>query len=41
VLISTDLNVYPNVPFGAPITVMESQHRVRVRPAADVMGRAQ
>jgi len=41
VLISTDLNVYPNVPFGAPITVMESQHRVPVRPAADVMGRAQ
>lgn len=27
VRVETDLNVYPNVPFGAPITLMESQPR--------------
>ncbi|HWF80884.1 MAG TPA: thiamine pyrophosphate-binding protein [Streptosporangiaceae bacterium] len=27
VRIATDLNVYPNVPFGAPLTQMESWHR--------------
>jgi acetolactate synthase-1/2/3 large subunit len=34
VLISTDLNVYPNVPFGAPLTVMESQQRGARLPTA-------
>lgn len=31
VSIATELNVYPNVPFGAPITVMESRNRTEAQ----------